>query len=289
MRVLVAVCLVACSTTNTDDEQCVAPCNETDTGVVLVEDTAETLDSGAAIDSAADVEPEAPPPAIDRSKCVADPDKPGLSSRAVPGKATKYLSYVPPDYDKSKPTALLIALHGAGDVASNYLNVVWKGNADKRGFIVIAPDGSCAAGPGNTWCMDDNASIAKTIDDIGFCYSIDTKRRIIDGFSAGGVMAYAMGLQGASLFAGISISAANLGSAEAIVGKSLLPAPWKIPVSHHHGTMDMNFPIATARAGRDKLLAAGHMVYWHEFDGGHTTTPAFALVRWDDLATSRSP
>jgi predicted esterase len=70
---------------------------------------------------------------------------------------------------------------------------------------------------------------------------------------------------------------------------TLPPAPWKIPVSHHHGTLDMNFPIDTARAGRDRLLAAGHTVSWHEFDGGHTTTPAFALVRWDDLASSRAP
>lgn len=69
----------------------------------------------------------------------------------------------------------------------------------------------------------------------------------------------------------------------------LLPAAWKIPVSHHHGLTDTNFPIDTARAGRDRLLAAGHTVHWHELDGGHTTNAAMALVRWDDLASSRAP
>jgi len=253
-------------------------------------DTDAEAEADAEAETVADTETvtDTAPPPLDRSKCVADPDKKGLTTRAVPGKTAKYLSYVPATYDPSKATSLLIALHGAGDVATNYIKV-WTGAADARGFIVIAPDGSCAVGPGNTWCGGDGQAIADSFADVGHCYSIDPKRRIIDGFSAGGVIAYGMGLEGATYFAGISISAADLGTAEAIAGKRLLPAPWKIPVSQHHGTADMNFPIAGARAGRDRLLAAGHMVYWHEFDGGHTTTPAFALVRWDDLASSRAP
>jgi poly(3-hydroxybutyrate) depolymerase len=289
MRFVSVAILVACSSTSEE----VAPQQQTDAEEEVATDTEVTIDSETpdtvvATDTGMPLMDTAPP-TIDRSKCTADPDKVGLVTRTVPGKTKTYLAYVPATYDKMKPTTLVIALHGAGDVASNYLNVVWKLNADKRNFIVIAPDGNCAAGPGNTWCSGDSAMIASLWPDMEACYSIDPKRRIIDGFSAGGIMAYAMGLEGASFFAGISISASNLGSAEAIVGKKLLPAPWKIPVSHHHGTMDMNFPIATAREGRDRLIAAGHMVYWHEFAGGHTTTPAFALERYDDLASSRAP
>ena len=51
----------------------------------------------------------------------------------------------------------------------------------------------------------------------------------------------------------------------------------------------MNFPIMYARQGRDRLMAAGHTVYWHEFDGGHTTTPAYAATMIQDLMGSRSP
>ncbi len=228
-------------------------------------------------------------PSLDRSQCALDPDKVGATTRQMPTKPQKYVAYVPATYDKNKASPIVLALHGAGDVATNYLAAVWKTNADARGFVVIAPDGSCAAGPGNTWCSDDGNPILAALDDFEKCYSVDPKRRIVDGFSAGGIMAYAIGLQAATSFAGISITAANLGSAEALSGKKLLPAPWKIPVSHHHGTMDMNFTIASARTGRDQLLAAGHTVFWHEFDGGHTTNAAFALVRWDDLATSRAP
>lgn len=102
-------------------------------------------------------------------------------------------------------------------------------------------------------------------------------------------MAYLLGLASAETFAGVSIASANEGSAEALFGGSLLPATWKIPVSHFHGVDDLNFTIASARAGRDKLLAAGHTVHWHEFTGGHSTKAADAAQRYDDLASSKAP
>ena len=100
---------------------------------------------------------------------------------------------------------------------------------------------------------------------------------------------FLIGMQAANAFSGLSIMAANLGSAEAIAGRRLLPAPWLIPVSQFQGTTDTNFPIATVRADRDRMIAAGHMVYWHEFMGGHTTNAMFALTTYMDLAASRSP
>ena len=86
-----------------------------------------------------------------------------------------------------------------------------------------------------------------------------------------------------------TIASADLNTAEAIIGHALLPAPWKIPVSHFHGTQDMNFPIMYAIAGKDRLIAAGHPFYWHPFDGGHTTNPTDALTMYQDLAASVAP
>lgn len=294
---LALVALTGCSNTEgTIDDGCgygLVACGED--GAVFAPDT--EWDGEASADTAIEPAPDsaiidtAPDsgPSLDRSKCTKSPDAKGLVTRAVPGGSGTYLSYVPASYDPKTSTALVLALHGAGDVASNYLAAVWRSNADARGFIVLVPDGSCAAGPGNTWCGGDGKRIADALDDLEACYSIDPKRRIVDGFSAGGIIAYALGLQNAAAFAGISISAADLGSAEALVGGKLLPAAWKVPVSHHHGVSDGNFPIAYARAGRDRLIAAGHPVSWHEFEGGHTTNAAFALVRFDDLSASRAP
>ncbi|MGZ3422781.1 MAG: alpha/beta hydrolase family esterase [Polyangiales bacterium] len=280
--------LAGCSSAEGDSSATGDPVEDSGAADVdLPESTSDVADDTAADSIATDTAKPDTGPSLDRSKCKASPDALGQTARSITGMS--YVSYVPASYDKTKASPLLLALHGAGDTAANYLAAIWKSNADARNFIVLAPDGSSALGSGNTWNTSDGDNILATLDDLEACYSIDTKRVVIDGFSAGGIFAYAIGLQVAEQFSGISIASSNLGSAEALSGMSLLPAKWKIPVSHHHGTTDMNFPIDTARAGRDKLIGAGHVVHWHEFDGGHTTTAAFALVRWDDLAASVSP
>ena len=47
--------------------------------------------------------------------------------------------------------------------------------------------------------------------------------------------------------------------------------------------------IQYAIAGMNRLEDAGHPFYWHPFDGGHTTTPAFAGTMYDDLKSSTAP
>lgn len=228
----------------------------------------------------------------DRSQCTADPDAKGVTNRQVAagGKTLSYVGFAPSSYDPYKPMSVVLSLHGAGDTAASYFTLVWQGNAETRGFLVISPEGTSPLGSGYTYNTSDLEPIVnQVVDDFSACYSVDPKRRIIHGFSAGGVLAYLVGLQAADFFAGVSVAAANLGTAEYYAGKSLLPAPWKIPVSHTHGLSDANFPIATAQAGRDKLLAAGHPVYWHEFAGGHTTSAAHALQMYDDLASYTAP
>jgi poly(3-hydroxybutyrate) depolymerase len=228
----------------------------------------------------------------DRSNCSVDPDKTGVTNRQVlaGGKSMTYVGFAPASYDPYVPMTVVLSLHGAGDTAGNYFSAVWQANAETRGFLVISPEGTSPAGSGYTYSPSDLEPIVNQVmNDFSACYSVNPKRRIVHGFSAGGILAYLVGLQAAYFFAGISVSAADLGTAEYYAGGSLLPAAWKIPVSHTHGLGDANFPITAARAGRDKLMAAGHPVYWHEFDGGHTTNAAYALQMYDDLASSLAP
>jgi len=219
-----------------------------------------------------------------KQPCTANQDKVGFTNRTALG--NPYVAYVPASYDPKKLTPLVVALHGAGDTAQNYLSVIWQGNADADGFIVIAPEGTSVLGSGYTWDSTDEPLILAAAADVYNCYAIDSKKEIMHGFSAGGIMAYLIGLDRADLFSGISISSADLGSAEAFHGSSLLPSAWLIPVSHFHGTQDQNFPISYAIAGMDTLIEAGHPFYWHPFDGGHTTTPAFANTMYMDLKSS---
>lgn len=279
-RLLLPLVLIACSS----DPELLTP--DPDAGGV---DAAAAKDSGtdavAANDAPAVVDSAVP---FDASKplCKIDAHKKGLTQRTA---MNAYLAYVPASYDMNKPTSLVVALHGAGDTASNYLQAIWKNNADTRGFVVIVPEASQAYSGGFTWLGGDDATIAAALADVQTCYSIDGKRVLLDGFSAGGTMAYFVGLSRAQLFAGIGVAASTLGSGEYVNGGSLLPAPWKVPVSHFHGDSDPNFPIAQALAGINKLKAAGHTTYWHPFTGGHTTSAPDALARYDDLKSSTAP
>lgn len=253
-------------------------------------DAATADDTGIAADAPTSDAPIASDASVpfDASKplCKADAHKKGMTQRTA---TNPYLAYVPASYDMNKPTRLVVALHGAGDTAANWLQAIWKGNADTRGFIVIVPEASKAYGNGFTWLGGDDATIAAALADVQTCYSIDAKRVILDGFSAGGTMAYFVGLSQAQLFSGIGVGASTLGSGEYVNGGALLPAPWKVPVSHFHGDADANFPIAQALSGINQLKAAGHTTYWHPFTGGHTTSASDALARYDDLAASTAP
>lgn len=243
-------------------------------------DGSSGADTGGPRDAGSDAPPMKP-------ACKSNPNAVGTTHRMAQG--NPYVGYVPATYDKSKLYGLVVALHGAGDTADNYLSVIWQANADAQGFLVIAPEGTAPIGPGYTWDTTDEPLILAAIDDFYACYSVDPKRVIMHGFSAGGIMSYWIGLKDAKRFSGISIASADLGSAEAINGGPLLPAPWKVPVSHFHGTQDQNFPIMYAIDGMNRLIDAGHPFYWHPFNGGHTTNPSDALQMYEDLHTSTAP
>jgi len=219
--------------------------------------------------------------------CTKSPNQKGTTQRTASG--NPYVAYVPQSYDPLKYTPLVVGLHGAGDTAGNFLTVLWQANADARGFIVIAPEGTAPLSTGYTWNTSDGALVLAAVADVLKCYTIDPKKVILHGFSAGGIMAYYIGLAEALTFSGIAINSADLNSAEAVAGGSLLPSPWLIPVSHTHGTQDQNFPIQYALDGINTLSAAGHPTFWHPFNGGHTANAAQTLVMYDDLETFSAP
>lgn len=245
-------------------------------------------DAGGPLDSGtpADAGPgDAGPPS--HASCSQTPDQLGSTARSAMG--NPYSAYVPSSYDPRQAVPLIVALHGAGDTAPNYLQFMWKGNADARGFIVIAPEGTFPYSGGFAWYGSDDALVVAALDDVQKCYSIDPRRIIVNGFSAGGTMAYFIGLSRAQRFSGLAIQSSSLSAGESVAGQTLLPAAWKIPVSHFHGDQDQNFQAADALNGINRLQAAGHPVFWHLFSGGHTAKAADALVEFDELKGFTSP
>ena len=96
------------------------------------------------------------------------------------GESRTYLLYVPSSYDRSKPTPLVISLHGAALWGAGQMEISqWNRVADREGFIVVYPSGVEGHGP-RIWRADGGAGLTKDvrfisdlIDTLEAAYNID--------------------------------------------------------------------------------------------------------------------
>jgi len=117
--------------------------------------------------------------------------------------ARPYMLNVPSSYDKSKPTPLVLLLHGYS--ANPYVQVRIFGlldGSEKHGYLVAYPDGMTDSSGKQFWnatdgcCnidnspVDDVAYLSAVIDDVEARYNIDPKRVYVMGHSNGGYMAH---------------------------------------------------------------------------------------------------
>jgi polyhydroxybutyrate depolymerase len=130
--------------------------------------------------------------------------------------ARPYHFAIPDAYDPSKPTPLVVMLHGYG--ASAQLEEVLMGIvpiANEHNFLYAYPDGTKNAKGSLFWnatdacCdfdhtgVDDVAYIDAVIDDMAAQYNVDKKRVYVIGHSNGGFMANRYACDRASRVAGI--------------------------------------------------------------------------------------
>lgn len=112
------------------------------------------------------------------------------------GVERRYLLYVPPSYDHTRATPLVISLHGAAAWPAQQMHMThWNELAAESGFIVVYP-----AALGRVWRVAHPGSdpsgdvqfIMDLIDTLEHRYNIDTTRIYANGFSLGGGMAFAL-------------------------------------------------------------------------------------------------
>lgn len=182
-----------------------------------------------------------------------------------------YVVYVPQSY-KGAPTRLLVGLHGCGDSAWNFAEWAVNPYATRDGQDHIGISIDDASGGGNCWNLGaDAAKVLAAIDDVAKCVYVHQQKVVVGGFSSGGMLAYKLGMEESSRFAGILISNSALSSAgnrDALIAK----ASWSIPVAHRAGTYDSVFPITKVRSDWAALKAAGFPLETSEVPGGHDGT-----------------
>jgi polyhydroxybutyrate depolymerase len=156
------------------------------------------------------------------------------------GEQREYLLYVPESYDRSRPTPLVISLHGAGLWGAAQRDISqWNRVADREGLMVVYPSGVAGAGP-RIWREDggprlqaDVRFISELIDTLKAAYNIDPTMIFADGLSNGGGMAFVLSCTLSDRIAAVG----TVGAAQ------LLPFSWctdrrPVPLINFHGTAD---------------------------------------------------
>jgi polyhydroxybutyrate depolymerase len=173
----------------------------------------------------------------------------------VDGLKRSYHFHLPKNYDLTKPTPVVVVLHGAGTngkIMEHFCGMTTQ--ADKAGFIVVYPNGTGAAdlfltwnagafpGPLNGKRPNDITFLDAVLDDLAKVANVDAKRTYVCGMSNGGMMAYRAAAELSHRFA-----------AMANVAGTIVTDKWQpkhpMPVLHIHGTDDPLVPFK----GGDKV------------------------------------
>jgi polyhydroxybutyrate depolymerase len=209
-----------------------------------------------------------------------------------------YLVHIPESYDPSKPTPIVLALHGVtmtGPTMAGFCGMSAK--ADAAGFIVVYPDGTGNKpflfwNAGGDWEAvgrkpDDVAFIGKLLDDLARQVNVDEKRIYACGMSNGAMMCYRLAAELSDRIAAIATIAGTVA-----VPESNPKRP--VPVIHFHGTNDKMVPFETA-AGRIRPSYRGMSVQdsirtWVKLNGCDEVAQATDVLSKpdDDLNVTRT-
>lgn len=169
------------------------------------------------------------------------------------GEKREYVLYVPSSYDRSRPTPLVISLHGAGLWGAAQRDISgWNELADRKGFIVVYPSGVGGNGvriwraePGDDLTKDVRF-ISDLIDTLSAAYNIDSTRIYANGLSNGGGMSFALSCTRSNRIAAVGLVAAAetlpWGWCGREAGRGKRDGERPVPVISFHGTADPDVP-----------------------------------------------
>jgi len=160
------------------------------------------------------------------------------------GLEREYLLYVPPSHDPTRPTPLVISLHGGGMwPAAQRETSQWNRVADEHGFIAVYPSGLSGRGP-RAWSAGGGRSqqrdvryISELIDTLRASYNIDSTMVYANGLSNGGGMAFVLACTLSDRIAAVGLVASAI-----FLPWSGCPSQRAVPMIAFHGTADKQVP-----------------------------------------------
>jgi len=191
------------------------------------------------------------------------------------------LVFLPTAYDPSRPTPMVVLLHGAGRDADRIMGS-FRDRAEAQGIILLAPESRAT-----TWDIviqhkfgDDVAFIDRALAMAFDRWNIDPSRVAIAGFSDGASYALSLGLTNGDLFGQI------LAFSPGFAAPGLVTGTPRVFISH--GTHDRVLPINGASRRMVPILeSTGYDVRYKEFDGDHEIPPNVLDAAFTWLQTGR--
>lgn len=188
------------------------------------------------------------------------------------------------------PTAAVIWMHGLGADGHDFEGIVPMlelGGAPAIRFVFPhAPMRPVTINAGmvmRAWYDVLNASGVRREDEAGVRRSqgdiealierektrgIPAEKIVLAGFSQGGAMALQTGLRHPERLAGLAVLSSFLPLPHTVEAEASA-ANRDVPIFMVHGTQDPMIPIDRAVEARDRLLALGYRVQWHEYRMAH--------------------
>ncbi len=204
----------------------------------------------------------------------------GTETKSLNG--LNYQVYTPVSYDASKSYPLVLVLHHSTGRGVDMIER-WKEMADKKGYVIVAPDSKEAA----VWGIPEEAPhVLAVLDAVKNGYPIEAKRVYVMGFSAGATFAYYFALTEPDIFAA---AAALGGRLDWVEEQTRARAGMKaaIPVLVLQGREDIMVSPDAADNAESTLKAAGYLVKKMVIGGLDHTYPSdvnWHAVKWFEKA-----
>lgn len=193
-------------------------------------------------------------------------DQVGVVKRSIEvsdgGGRREYALCIPPKYDSTKPTPLVVSLHGTSGDGPTYIPVN-RAECEKRGWLLVAPSADANIGfamsrPGVALVLDVAAEVARR-------YNVDPNRIYLEGMSMGAHSAWYIGDHYPDRWAAILTRSGAPWLCDKFLDNFL-----HLPAYSLNGAADALVDVKLPRKGRDALKALGYTFEYREFAGrGH--------------------
>lgn len=203
----------------------------------------------------------------------------GIESRSYvleeTGEKMEYAVFVSRKVRKNKPSPLVIALHGLGMQPAMIVSQI-RDEADKHGYIVVAPMGYSPSGGYGAYPMglgnppNPQASILSERDVLNVLrlaleeFNVDERRIYILGQSMGGAGALHLGPKYSGIWAAVGATAPAVGNGEPVGLENVRHLPFIIV----HGDADPGVPVERSRRWVAKFKELGITYKYYEIRGG---------------------